>query len=173
MERDSNLRRIDTCDSGFPDSIGSENSDTTSCPESLGEDINMKDLIMINKVLNNNEMIEENPVKNGIKTVELKPLAFNKMGLLQNGDVSGVLDKPLLERENSDLSIESENSDMSQHVTMKKRVGLLSGVALIVGTMIGSGIFVTPKGVLASSGSVGLSLIVWTACGLLALLGMY
>ena len=81
-------------------------------------------------------MIEENPVKNGIKTVELKPLAFNKMGLLQNGDVS-VLDKPLLERENSDLSIESETSDLSQHVTMKKRVGLLSGVALIVGTMIG------------------------------------
>ena len=28
---------------------GSENSDTTSCPDSLGEDVNMKDLIMINK----------------------------------------------------------------------------------------------------------------------------
>ena len=92
-------------------------------------------------MLNNNEMIEENPVKNGIKTVEVKPLSYNKMGLLQNGDVGGVLDKPLLERENSDLSIESENSDLSQHVTMKKRVGLLSGVALIVGTMIGRWIY--------------------------------
>ena len=90
-------------------------------------------------VLNNNDMIEETPVRNGIKSIELKPIKFDKvgMGILQNGDVNGVLDKPLLQRENSDLSEKSETSDTSQHVTMKKRVGLLSGVALIVGTMIG------------------------------------
>ncbi|XP_045125709.1 b(0,+)-type amino acid transporter 1-like isoform X7 [Portunus trituberculatus] len=56
-------------------------------------------------------------------------------------------------------------------VNLERRVGLLSGVALIVGTMIGSGIFVSPKGLLERTGSVALSLIVWGACGILSLLG--
>lgn len=56
-------------------------------------------------------------------------------------------------------------------VNLERRVGLISGVALIVGTMIGSGIFVSPKGLLERTGSVGLSLVIWAACGLLSLLG--
>ena len=56
-------------------------------------------------------------------------------------------------------------------VGLKRRVGFVSGTALIVGTMIGSGIFVSPKGVLQRSGSVGLSLIVWIGSGLISLLG--
>ncbi|XP_069698629.1 b(0,+)-type amino acid transporter 1 isoform X1 [Periplaneta americana] len=54
---------------------------------------------------------------------------------------------------------------------LKRRVGLFSGVALIVGTMIGSGIFVSPSGLLIRTGSVGLSFIIWVACGVLSLLG--
>jgi len=56
-------------------------------------------------------------------------------------------------------------------VNLERRVGLLSGVALIVGTMIGSGIFVSPKGVLERTGSVALSLVIWAACGILSLMG--
>uniref|UniRef100_A0A3Q3J0N6 b(0,+)-type amino acid transporter 1 n=1 Tax=Monopterus albus TaxID=43700 RepID=A0A3Q3J0N6_MONAL len=51
------------------------------------------------------------------------------------------------------------------------QVGLLSGICLIVGTMIGSGIFISPKAVLLYSGAVGPCLLVWTACGVLATLG--
>ncbi|KAK3893117.1 hypothetical protein Pcinc_003053 [Petrolisthes cinctipes] len=56
-------------------------------------------------------------------------------------------------------------------VNLERRVGLLSGVALIVGTMIGSGIFVSPKGLLERTGSVALSLVVWGGCGVLSLMG--
>ncbi|XP_012283975.1 Y+L amino acid transporter 2 [Orussus abietinus] len=56
-------------------------------------------------------------------------------------------------------------------VQMKKQLGLLEGVAIILGIIFGSGIFVSPKGVIQEVGSVGLSLIVWTLCGLLSMVG--
>ncbi|GFS15927.1 amino acid transporter [Elysia marginata] len=56
-------------------------------------------------------------------------------------------------------------------VRVKQRLGLLSGTALIVGSMIGSGIFISPKGVIAGTGSVAASLIVWVACGIISLFG--
>lgn len=58
-----------------------------------------------------------------------------------------------------------------EQVKMKKEVGLVGGISLIVGTIIGSGIFISPKGVLKMTGSVGLSLVVWCGSGVLALLG--
>ncbi|XP_041795497.1 b(0,+)-type amino acid transporter 1-like [Chelmon rostratus] len=54
---------------------------------------------------------------------------------------------------------------------LQKDVGLLSGVCLIVGTMIGSGIFISPKAVLLYSGAVGPCLLIWAACGVLSTLG--
>ncbi|XP_029901600.1 b(0,+)-type amino acid transporter 1 [Myripristis murdjan] len=54
---------------------------------------------------------------------------------------------------------------------LQKDVGLVSGVSLIVGTMIGSGIFISPKAVLLYSGAVGPCLLVWTGCGVLSTLG--
>ncbi|XP_077990932.1 large neutral amino acids transporter small subunit 1-like [Glandiceps talaboti] len=56
-------------------------------------------------------------------------------------------------------------------VAMKKEIGLFAGICVVMGTIIGSGIFISPKGVLENSGSVGMSLIVWTVCGVVAFLG--
>ncbi|KAI8121644.1 + type amino acid transporter 1, b-0 [Lucilia cuprina] len=68
-------------------------------------------------------------------------------------------------------SLERKGSTPNDAVHLQRRVGLFSGVALIVGTMIGSGIFVSPSGLLVRTGSVGVSFIIWLACGLLSLLG--
>ncbi|XP_018330818.1 Y+L amino acid transporter 2 [Agrilus planipennis] len=56
-------------------------------------------------------------------------------------------------------------------VKMKKELGIIDGVAIIVGVIIGSGIFVSPKGVLRYSGSTGQALIVWIMSGLLSMIG--
>ena len=54
---------------------------------------------------------------------------------------------------------------------MAKSLTLLGGVSLIMGTMIGSGIFASPGSVLLHAGSVGTSLLAWFFAGLIALLG--
>ena len=64
-----------------------------------------------------------------------------------------------------------ENSQNAKPVSLRRSVGLPEAIALLVGTIIGSGIFATPKWVLLYVGSVGMSLVVWTVCGLIALFG--
>lgn len=58
-------------------------------------------------------------------------------------------------------------------VELRKKVTLLRGISIIVGTIIGAGIFISPKGILKNSGSVGMSLVMWVACGILSLFGEY
>ncbi|XP_057618469.1 B(0,+)-type amino acid transporter 1 [Chionomys nivalis] len=65
----------------------------------------------------------------------------------------------------------SIQSNEPKTTSLQKEVGLISGICIIVGTIIGSGIFISPKSVLANTESVGPCLIIWAACGILATLG--
>ncbi|KAK5873763.1 hypothetical protein PBY51_018775 [Eleginops maclovinus] len=71
----------------------------------------------------------------------------------------------------NNVDCETKDKPPAKATVLQKDVGLLSGICLIVGTMIGSGIFISPKSVLLYSGAVGPCLLIWAACGVLATLG--
>jgi solute carrier family 7 (L-type amino acid transporter), member 5 len=56
-------------------------------------------------------------------------------------------------------------------VKMKKELGLLEGCAIILGIILGSGIFISPKGVIQEVNAVGTSLVIWVLCGVLSMIG--
>lgn len=58
-----------------------------------------------------------------------------------------------------------------QGLNLKRELGLVGAISFIAGTMIGSGIFMSPQYVLSAIGSMGPSLIIWACCGLVAMLG--
>ncbi|XP_048020184.1 large neutral amino acids transporter small subunit 2 [Megalobrama amblycephala] len=64
-------------------------------------------------------------------------------------------------------SVPDSDTDREPAVALKKEIGLLSACGIIVGNIIGSGIFVSPKGVLENASSVGLALIVWILTGVI------
>lgn len=75
-------------------------------------------------------------------------------------------------KKNSKTDVSSLGGGSSNSgVKMKKELALIDGVAIIVGVIIGSGIFVSPKGVLRYSGSVGQAIIVWVLSGMLSMVG--
>uniref|UniRef100_A0A914W5W8 Uncharacterized protein n=1 Tax=Plectus sambesii TaxID=2011161 RepID=A0A914W5W8_9BILA len=53
------------------------------------------------------------------------------------------------------------------------RIGLFGATSYVVGNIIGSGIFVSPSGILRRTNSVGLSLIIWVVSGLITVLGAF
>lgn len=62
-------------------------------------------------------------------------------------------------------------SENASTVGLKRELGLFNSVTLIVGCIVGSGIFLSPKSVVENTGSVGLSLVVWSLSGVFSLVG--
>ena len=50
---------------------------------------------------------------------------------------------------------------------------MLNGVTVIVGSIIGSGIFVSPGGVLHNTGSINMALVVWVLAGVFSMIGAF
>lgn len=76
-------------------------------------------------------------------------------------------EEPMKTLDKTDISISGSRSS----VKLKREMGLFSAINLILGVMIGSGIFVSPSSALEHSGSIGLALIIWTVSGVISLLG--
>ena len=76
------------------------------------------------------------------------------------------------EVKNSNDNLRGDNSKNEETtLKLKRELGLLDAVSIIVGIIVGSGIFVSPKGVLLHAGSPGMSLLVWTFSGILSMVG--
>lgn len=87
----------------------------------------------------------------------------NKSGTVENGNDTTI------------TSDKAQNGDGEEggKVGLQRNLTLFNGINIIVGCIIGSGIFVSPKGIHEKAGSIGLSLVVWVLCGLFSAVGAY
>ena len=69
--------------------------------------------------------------------------------------------------------IANENTSYENTGGLRPKMTLINGCTVIVGSVIGSGIFVSPTGVLKNTGSINLSLLVWIASGIFSMIGAY
>ena len=73
--------------------------------------------------------------------------------------------KPLI-AQHVQASVTKDGAEESKK--LKKELTVLYGVGFLISDIIGSGIFLSPNGVIAKAGSYGLALIIWIASGLIA-----
>ena len=72
-----------------------------------------------------------------------------------NDTETGTAINGLASNNNCDETADSQAALYKEKVKFKRSVNLLTSVGLIMGTIIGAGIFVSPKGVLLNTGSKG------------------
>lgn len=94
---------------------------------------------------------------------EKRPLSRKSSSTNGKGaDVNGHAD-------DEEAAMNGEDGGGGGDVGLKAKMSLLNGCTVIVGSIIGSGIFVSPTGVLMHTGSVNMALIVWVASGLFSM----
>ncbi|CAL4121883.1 unnamed protein product, partial [Meganyctiphanes norvegica] len=81
--------------------------------------------------------------------------------------------KAVATNETSEVKPKEGEGDDGGCVGLKPKMTLMNGITVIVGSIIGSGIFISPSGVLKNTGSVGMSLVVWIISGLFSMVGAY
>ncbi|KAB7501250.1 putative L-type amino acid transporter 1-like protein MLAS [Armadillidium nasatum] len=78
---------------------------------------------------------------------------------------------PKISKQTVFIPLDKSPEDNGGKIQMKRKITLLNAVSLIVGSIIGSGIFVSPGGVLQYVGSGGMALLIWAICGILCTIG--
>ncbi|KAJ2584070.1 hypothetical protein GGH95_000626 [Coemansia sp. RSA 1836] len=78
----------------------------------------------------------------------------------------------------SSIDVSAEELVGDQHIdfvpsdaVLERKLGLWSGMAIVVGSIIGSGIFSSPALILDSVGSVGMSMVIWIIGAIVSLCG--
>ena len=79
-------------------------------------------------------------------------------------------DDPHRNRYTSFTHPDTKTRAISECVTITRHLNLFHAVGIMVGSVCGTGIFVSPTGVTRAVRSVGLTIVVWAACGLFNLL---
>lgn len=64
----------------------------------------------------------------------------------------------------------AETTTTEEKAGLKRQIGLVGTTSILIGTIIGSGIFASPSVVASEMGSAGGTLIVWAGCGVVAML---
>ncbi|KAI8125124.1 hypothetical protein FF38_12512 [Lucilia cuprina] len=100
-------------------------------------------------------------------TTNLVELTDRNKATTTTNDGNGTTTTDLAAEENAPL----EGAGAEEKIVLKRKLTLMNGVAIIVGTIIGSGIFIAPTGVFQNTESVGSSLLIWAACGILSTIG--
>ncbi|XP_049511430.1 Y+L amino acid transporter 2-like [Dermacentor silvarum] len=68
-------------------------------------------------------------------------------------------------------SMDAKKTADDAEIRLKRQLGWVGGTAVLVGNVIGSGIFITPSLIFLNSGSVGVALLIWCLSGMLSLMG--
>lgn len=105
-----------------------------------------------------------------MEDVELVSFSAQDNGLLSGTGSEADSESDLFVSESVKQKDGGSDSSVNEN-SLKKELTLLSGVAYVVGSIIGSGIFITPSTILCRTGSFGLSLIVWVIGGIVAISG--
>ena len=92
---------------------------------------------------------------------------IEELDLVENMDEWCLADNSL---ESTSFITKHQGNDTSGE-TIKRRIGLVHAVALVVGGIIGSGIFISPRYVVRNASSIGETLLVWVFGGVLSMFG--
>ncbi|XP_052132524.1 putative L-type amino acid transporter 1-like protein MLAS, partial [Frankliniella occidentalis] len=95
------------------------------------------------------------------------------MSLKSRGSKDSADAVPLREAGEADGGADDKPAAGDDAICLKAKMSLLNGITVIVGSIIGSGIFVSPTGVLKETGSVNLALVVWVVSGIFSMVGAY
>lgn len=66
---------------------------------------------------------------------------------------------------------DEKEEENEESVGLKAKMNLRNGCTVIIGSIIGSGIFVSPTGVLKSTGSINMALLIWLLSGFYSMIG--